>query len=230
MRLNQVGEYLLSRRGWGRLAALGLILMAGACYPGDGPTDVDDLDVVLTLYDQDVNFGGFQTFAMPDSIVEISIDTLDSLIPVSRANDELILDLVADNMAAAGFTRELDALANGADLVLLVTAVGVQKTDYYVYYDWWYYWGYWPGWGYPSYPYYGPGYGYYYPPAYVGDVTYEQGTLLLTLIDPTAADGSSGVPVIWSAAIRGLMNQGSATSRITDGINQAFVQSPYLSR
>jgi hypothetical protein len=211
------------------LAALGLVLATGACYPGDGPANVQDLDVTLTIYDESVNFAGFQTFAMPDTVVEVSNDTLDALIPISRANDELILDLVADNMASVGYTRELDPVDNGADLILLVSAIGVEKTDYWVYQDWWYYWGYYPGWGYPGYPSYGPGYGWYYPPTYVGSVTYEQGTLLLTLIDPNAADGTA-VPVIWSGAIRGLMNQGSSSTRITNGINQAFSQSPYLGR
>ena len=148
------------------MTALALVLAAGACYPGDGPTNVQDLDVILTLYDQEVNFGSFQTFAMPDTVVHVSNDTLDALVPISRDNDELVLDLVADNLVASGYTREFDALANGADLIMLVSAIGVENTEYWVYQDYWYYWGYWPGWGYPGYPGYGPGYWWYYPPTY----------------------------------------------------------------
>jgi len=229
MGLNRETQAKSSFWRWRGSAALALIVAAGACYPGDGPTNVQDLDVILTLYDQEVNFGSFQTFAMPDTVVHVSNDTLDALVPISRDNDELVLDLVADNLVAAGYTREFDALANGADLVMLVSAIGVEHTEYWVYQDYWYYWGYWPGWGYPGYPGYGPGYGWYYPPTYGGSVTFEQGTLLLTLIDPSAADGEA-VPVIWSGVVRGLMNYGGETGRITSGINQAFSQSPYLGR
>ncbi len=229
MRLSQVGESLFSGRVWGRLATFGLILAVGACYPGDGPSDVDDLDVVLTLYDQDVNFGSYQTFAMPDTVMHVNNDTLEALLPVPRTNDGLILDLVASNMVAAGFTRELDPLANGADLIMLVGAIGTEQTEYWAYYDWSYYWGYYPGWGYPGYGGYNPGYGWYYPPAYVGSTTFEQGSLVLTLVDPNAAAGEA-IPVVWSGVVRGLMNYGGATTRITTTINQAFSQSPYLSR
>ncbi len=230
MRFSLVGESKPSRRGgMARLAALGLILAVGACYPGDGPTNVQDLDVVLTLYDEDVTFGSFQTFAMPDTVLHVSNDTLDALLPVSRENDELILGLVANNMVAAGYTRELDPEANGADLIMLVGAIATEQTEYWVYYDWYYYWGYYPGWGYSGYPSYGSGYGWYYPPSYVGSTTFEQGSLVLTLVDPSAADGES-LPVVWSGVVRGLLNYGGETTRVTDGVNQAFTQSPYLGR
>ena len=222
-------EHRSSNRRWRRSAALVLVVAAGACYPGDGPTNVQDLDIVLTLYDQEINFRSFQTFAMPDTVLHVSNDTLDILIPVSRENDELILDLVAENMIAAGYFREFDNHANGADLVMLVGAIATEQTEYWVYQDWWGYWGYWRGWGYPGYPAYGPGYGWYYPPTYVGSTTFEQGSLVLTLVDPNAA-GIDGVPVIWSGVVRGLLNYGGETGRITSGIDQAFSQSPYLGR
>jgi hypothetical protein len=210
-------------------AVLGLAFVAGACYPGDGPTNVQDLDVVLTVYDQDTNFGGFQTFAMPDTVLHVSADIGDDILPLPRTYDDLILGVVANNMTAAGYTRELDAEANGADLVMLVGAIGVEKTQYWVYQDWWSYWGWWPGWGYPGYPGYGPGYGWYYPPTYVGGTSFEQGSLVMTLVDPNAGDGEA-IPVIWSGVVRGLLNYGGEANRLTNTINQAFTQSPYLGR
>jgi hypothetical protein len=229
MRLNRVRRSQGLQLGWGRWAALGLVLAAGACYPGDGPSNVQDLDVVLTLYDEDVNFGSFQTFAMPDSVVHVGNDTLDILLPVPRTNDDLILGLVADNMIAAGYTRELDPQNNGADLIMLVAAVATEQTEYWAYDPWGYYWGYYPGWGYGGYPSYDP-YGYYYPPSYVGSVTFEQGSLLLILVDPRNTNNEEDLPIVWSGVVRGLMNYGGETTRLTETINQAFSQSPYLGR
>jgi len=229
VRPSQVREARGSIRGWGRLAALGLVLLVAACYPGDGPTNVQDLDVVMTVYDQEVAFGSFQTFAMPDTVMHVSNDTLEALIPVSRDYDELVLSLVADNMASAGYVREFDPLNAGADLIMLVGAIATEKTEYWVYDPWYYYWGYYPGWGYPGYPAYGPGYGWGYPPTYVGSTTFEQGSIVLTLVDPTQGDGEE-LPVIWAGVVRGLLGYGGAEARISDSIDQLFSQSPYLGR
>ena len=213
----------------GILAALGLVLAVGACYPGDGPTNVQDVDVVLTLYDQTVNFGSFQTFSMPDSVVHVTGSIGDDIITLPRTNDELILGLVANNMTAAGYTREMDPEVNGADLIMLVGAIATEQTEYWVYQDWWSYWGWYPGWGYGGYPGYGAGYGWYYPPTYVGSTSFEQASIVLTLIDPTKGDGDA-VPVVWSGVIRGLLNYGGEAARITSAVNKAFTQSPYLVR
>jgi hypothetical protein len=214
-------------RGLGRLAGIGILLAGAACYPGDGPSNVQDLDVVLTLYDTEVDFSTFRTFAMPDSVVHVGSENGDNLIDLPRTYDDLILELAAENMASAGFIREPNPEENGADLVLLVGALG-SSSEYWVYQDWWYYWGWYPGWGYPGYPGYGPGWGWYYPP-YVGTVKFESGSIVLTLVDPTLVDGED-IPVIWTGVTRGLLEGGGAQGRITYALNQMFTQSPYLGR
>jgi hypothetical protein len=221
------GLPLVARRG----AIVGLILAAAACYPGDGPTNVQDLDVVITVYDQDVDFAGFHTYAMPDSVVYVGRKLGTDIVELSRENDELILDVISENMASAGYIREFDPGATGADLILLVGAIGVENTEYWVYQDWWSYYGWYPGWGYGGYPGYGAGWGWYYPPTYVGSTSFEQGTLVLTLVDPTAGDTSdNSVPVVWGGAVRGLLNYGGEAARLTRNINKLFTQSPYLGR
>lgn len=211
-------------RGWGRLAVLGLGLSVGACYPGDGPTNVEDLDVVMTVHDEDVTFSSFQTYAMPDTVVHITGPEVGEgidIIPLTREYDEMILDLAADNMAAAGYMREVDLEdALDADLVLLVGAIGTEKTQYWVGGGWWGWWGYYPGY---------PGYGWGWPPYYYGSTTLEQGTLMLTLLDPTGGEGQEG-KVVWSGIVRGLLGYSGAQGRITESINQMFTQSPYLSQ
>jgi len=109
--------------------------------------------------------------------------------------------------------------------------VGVDNS-YYVWYPGWGYWGWWPGWGY--WPGYGPGWGWGYP-GYVGRVTYETGTVFVDMIDPNdpaPAVEPPEIPVVWTGALRGILSGGAATAatRIVDGLNQAFDQSPYLGR
>jgi hypothetical protein len=199
------------------------------CYPGDGPTNVQDADIVVTIRDDAVDFGSFSTYAMPDTVLHLSSEAGDNIIDLSREYDELILDLVTDNMASAGYIREMDPQANGADLVLLVGAVGTERTDYWYGGGWWGYWGWYPGWGYPGYPGYGPGWGWGYPP-YLGSTTFEQGGIVLTLLDPTGENGNQEIPVIWGGVTRGLLSQAGSGTRITQAINQMFSQSPYLGR
>ena len=211
------------------VALLGLMLSVAACYPGDSPSNIQDYDVVLTVHDDAVDFGGFTTYAMPDTVLHVVGEDEDSgIIELPRDHDELVLELVADNMASAGYLREMDPENNGADLILLVGAVGTENTQYW--YGggcYWYCWGWWPGWGY--YPGYGPGWGWGYPP-YVGSTKFEQGTVLLTLIDPEGDAGENKVAVVWAGAARGLLGESSTGARITYGINQMFTQSPYLGR
>jgi hypothetical protein len=208
-----------------------MLMYLPACYPGD-PSSVTQLDVVLTIHDSTANFGGFLTYAMPDSVVHVTGDSLDigDIEDLPRDYDDLILETVEENMEDLGYVREDDPEDNGADLLLFVAAVGTESTSYWYVWDWWYYWGWYPGWGY--YPGYGPGWGWYYPPGWVGSVTYEQGTLLLTLVDPDEADEEEElIGVIWGGAVRGLLGSSSiAEQRIVDGIDQAFDQSPYLGR
>jgi len=199
--------------------ALGLLLWLPACYPGD-PTSVTQLDVVLTTHDSTVSFGSFTTYAMPDSVVHFSNDSLDNLADLPREFDDLILETVEDNMEALGYDREDDPLNNEADLVLLVGAVGVENTDYWYYGGYSYYWGYWGGY---------PGYGWYYPPYYVGSITYEVGTLMPFLVDPDSFDPDlEAIGVVWAGAVRGLLVDTPTPARVSDGIDQAFTQSPYL--
>lgn len=208
--------------------ALGLLLWLPACYPGD-PTSIAQLDVVITTHDSTVSFGSFTTYAMPDSVVHIDNDSLFDdldLVDLPREFDDLIMETVEDNMEALGYDREDDPLNNGADLVMLVAAVGVENTDYWYYGGWWGYWGYYPGWGYwGGYP----GYGWYYPPYWGGSVTYEVGTLMLFLVDPDAYDPElDAIGVVWAGAMRGLLASNPTSARVIDGVDQAFTQSPYL--
>lgn len=46
--------------------------------------------------------------------------------------------------------------------------------------------------------------------------------------DYRVVDGDTVTPMYWAGGVNGVLTSGSNTSRVTDGIDQAFEQSPYL--
>ena len=188
-----------------------------SCYPDYGLT-TSDYDTVITLYDNSADFNK-PTYAMPDTVVHfVEAGEEDN---VDRSKDALILSTIANNMTRLGYERvPVDTSADAPDFVILV---GVTVTDnygtaYYPGYGYWGGWGWWggyPGWGYPG-----------------GSVTYSYttGTIFMTMIDPEKFNaGSQTFGAVWLARINGILSSSASTSsRITQRINDAFNQSPYL--
>jgi hypothetical protein len=202
-----------------------------SCYP-DGPETTEDLDLVGTMYDKEFDFTAVNTFSLPDTIIHIVEDGGES--DMDRTHDELIIDRVRDHMISLGYTEEpLDTL-DPANVVLLITAISTTSTG--IYYDpaWWGYWGWWPGWGgYPGYPGWGPGWGYGYPWGYPVHYSYSSGSLFINMVDPDDTDlDEKTISVRWMAVLNALLegSKQQAEQRITDGIDQAFKQSPYLKK
>jgi hypothetical protein len=226
-------KHSLSSYSRGTLCGLASFLLAGgaalatACHP-DGPTSESDFDVVATVHDDTVNFGAIGTYAMPDSVVEIvPPESVATALPFNHAYDELILEGVASHLEALGYTRlpSYEA-ANPPDVIVTVRGIALRNTDIYVSYPWWGYWGWW---GWPCC--YGPGWGVGYPVVSVEQ--YDVGTILVDMWDPRRADTGEEdgvIPAIWVAALRGLLDDSStdAEARITQAIDRAFAQSPYL--
>ncbi|UCD23780.1 MAG: DUF4136 domain-containing protein [Gemmatimonadota bacterium] len=217
-------------------AALSLGIGAAACYPGS-IENIQELDVVVTVQDTSVDYSQFLLYAMPDTIVQIN-DTAEGSVELGRDHDALILSTIAQRMAQLGYVRvtipeppQVLPPDSTPDLVVLVTSVGVENS-YYAWYPGWGYWGWWPGWGY--WPGYGPGYGWGYPGYWVQG-SYQAGTLFMDMLDPNAPAQPvepPEIPVVWTGALNGVLGGSSAgtATRLTDGINRAFDQSPYLGR
>jgi hypothetical protein len=213
---------------WILIIVLPLLIIS--CYPG-GPASAEDLDIVGTSYDKEFNFGNVNTFSLPDTIVHFVVQgEEDSL---GRDYDDLIISRVKAQMISNGYTEEpLDTL-NPADVVLLISAMS--STNSGLYFDpawWWGYWGWWPGWGgYPGAPVWGPGWGMGLPVGYPVYIDYSTGTLFITMIDPENTNiDEMTVAVPWLAALNSLLSGGNRDKgqRITDNIDQAFKQSPYI--
>jgi hypothetical protein len=201
---------LLSYSLFAALAGFGL----AGCYPA-GPDYTEDLDVVYTTYDPEFDFVSRNTYAMPDQIVtDVQItnsgDTTYEYMKDVYAGP--ILDRIDANMASLGWTK-VDV---SADPNVLLMPAGISSTTYFYsyWYDWWYggYWGYW---------------GWYYPPYYTVS-SYTTGSLIMTIADPNIDSPVNRSPVAWIGAMNGLLTYSGNINRVLDGVDKAFLQSPYL--
>jgi hypothetical protein len=203
-------------------AMIGLAMAVYACYPG-GATNVSDFDLVITLFDENFEYGALKTYAMPDSVKEFP----DSTQTINPATATLILQTVADNMANYGYTRIInpDTLVADSipDVVIFCRAL-TQDFAAFSTYPWWGYWGYWGGWGG-----WGPGWGWGYPPGGVSVNTFTIGAVLIDMALPEEV-GPETLDGIWSAGLNGLLSNSLTgdQTRVKEGINRAFEQSPYL--
>ena len=190
------------------LIYLGIILLLGSCYP-EGPEYYEDLDLVYTNYDEEYNFVSKGTYSIPDKIVKISgilAGGDDPEFVKEPMATQMLLKMEA-NMTALGWVKTDDPA--DADVVLF-PAVWTNTTVYYWYDYWCWYYPYYCGWGW----------------GYPSVSSYTTGTLVMTLV----ADGPEYIEPsrVWSGVINGLLSGAYNTTRVNNGIDQAFEQSPYL--
>ena len=210
---------------WGAL--FGCSLGVAACYPGEIDSAAQT-DLVITFHKEGADFQANQTFAMPDSIVDVSVAAGGSS-SLNHAHDAEILAKIALEMTDMGYTRVLDTTVR-TDVVVLVSAITVENNVYYTY-PWYPYWGWWGGW----YPYSSPGVGstWYYPWYPVYTTNFTSGSLFITMIDPDVPppETSQGAgQAIWGAVVNGMLEgtDPEILARINNSLSQAFLQSPYL--
>ena len=230
------------RRIWfgGALAVVvagGLAALA-ACYPGT-VTSIEQLDVVVTLHNDTVDFNGRSTLAVIDSVIHlVDPDNPEDELPVSRDFDDLIISTVITNYEGLGYdvvivspTDSVFPPEERPDWVVFISASATENWFAYLTYPWWGSWGWWGGWG-GWWPGYGPGWGWWYPCCgSVGTGSYTTGTLFIDQIDPNNPDlAEQRLPSDWVGGLNGVLSGTSASTanRLTNGINQAFEQSAYL--
>jgi hypothetical protein len=202
---------LLWRGTLGVVTILVAALALSSCYPDYGLT-VEDYDAVATYRDPGTDFGGYTTFYLIPTVQHVlPPGTGDSY---TRAYDQTILTSVENNLEGLGYVKTLDS-AN-ADLAVQTS---LTQQEYMVYYGWGGYYGW--GWGWPG----------YYPPVY--GYSYTTGSIIVDMADVVRSNESEQAESIWFAVMQGLagVTTGATTdSRIRNGINQAFIQSPYLGK
>lgn len=200
------------------------VMLLAACHKEPYPQDGDNQYLVYTSPGKDVNFTQFQTFDIADSLLVIGQSDKPMY---SQSNNALaLIQAFRTNMEKRGFIYT----PSDPDADLGIQLTYVIKTERYVqYYDdpyWWLdYPGYWPS------GYWGNWTGFYYP----RPVTYAYTTnALLTDIVNLTGEEEVGKPleILWTSYIGGPAGaslQGDI-KRMEAAIDQAFVQSAYLTR
>jgi hypothetical protein len=191
------------------------IILIQGCYPNND-ISIEDSDVVLTSFNDSVNFQSLSTYYMPDTVLPI-VDPSD---PKDYTNpyQALMLSTVASNMSAYGYTRITDTTATPkpdvAVVLSVLTTTTVNAGWYYPYYGW----GYWGGWYYPYYP----------PVPYY--TSYSTGTVVINMFDRDIIGTDTITTQYWSAAANGILESSTSDmqNRIKAMINQAFEQTPQI--
>ena len=195
-----------------------LLLAVIGCtkYP-DLYDDERTKDLSLTLYDNTNDFSPYLTYSIVDTVGNVITEDDTLALEVSMFSD-LIISQINTNMTSLGYTK-VDTSAN-PDLLINAHTLSVDINyigSYYPYYGWGGggYWGY-------------PGYGYYYP--YYYSYTKSFGTVVMDIVDAkNRNDQTQQLKVVWTGLVLGATNStGSASSRITNGIDECFTQSSYL--
>jgi len=191
--------------------------------------------IVLTKHAPNANFGAYHSFFIRPEIRVLSDG--EAADPIEESYATPLLLQTSQNLALRGY-EQVDVKA---DAELAVELVYVRSVNSAVAcYSWWDsdYWGY-PAWGY--YPYYGG----------CSSTAWRAGTLATMIVDLTPArneggggegggsegDGAAGagpgeklLSTIWFSGVYGVEPdfKDAAAERARQGIDQAFVQSPYL--
>jgi Domain of unknown function (DUF4136) len=196
---------------------LALILLSITLFSCKTTPDASDLlqnMVVQTTYDENTDFSFYGSFTL-------SLDTLGLYANWTR--DTLILgeypsqitSMIKNEMASAGYNYQLKE--EDPDLGFAATVFD----NYNVYQTI----------NYPSYynGYYGYGYGGYYGPI-VSTYESQSSTLVIHLLDLKNRDSEGRLKVIWKAYIGDLTQSVDPDQKVLEAIQQAFKQSPYLSK
>jgi Domain of unknown function (DUF4136) len=199
---------------------LGVLLLLFGCSPNPAEDlSAEETDMVITRKDTAYNYQKDSLYAILDFVLEILPDTI---IPSDIQLDRDMIQEVRDQMAAYGY-RETDTNDLNLNVALVMTKFTIENSGAVNGGYWFGYPGYWNPWfvGYPGTGWYYPGYTYVY--------SYETGSVILAMFDWPKRDEQYQVPV-WEAGLRGVLssNPNNNSTRALWGINQAFVQSPYL--
>ena len=196
-------------------------LMAIACQKEPYSQDGDGEYLVYTSPAKDVDFTNFRTFDIADSVFVVGQTKKPYY---SQSNNALaLIQAYRTNMENLGYIY----LPSNPDAQLGIQVTYAEDTQKFVqYYDdpyWWLdypgywpagYWGNWTGWYYP------------YPVVY----TYTTNALIADMVDLTAGEQNGKLKIVWSCYIGGPASASINydVKRMTNAVNQAFAQSPYL--
>jgi len=198
------------------LSLTALVFLLTQCYP-EGPEYYDEMDLVYSNYDGTNDFTAQKTYSIPDKIMLVDDDLIGGEDPnfVKEPYATQVLEKIKLNMANYGWT--LVSEDKNPDVMLAPVGVQVTTTTY------WGYGGYWDWW-------YGGWYGWYYP--YPVVTSYSTGSLVVTMLNPKDLSPDGKARAVWTFIVNGILSSSSAdfANRVAKGVDQAYIQSPYLKK
>jgi hypothetical protein len=194
---------------------------AAACSCGVDAALFDEFSgSVVTVVDSGPALKSALTFALPDTIVELQ----QSAGTIQHASDREITASVRAHLVSRGWTDVSRDPGVRPDVLMLVAATTRIQTGV-VYTDWYGSWGYLPYWGSSVDASWAWG-----APSTAIPYAFPAGTLIIVMLDVRDQRVETRtIPLLWAAAIDGIVTSSIDTAeRAIAGVEQAFVQSPYL--
>lgn len=192
-----------------------LFMTAGSCIPDpDNLRLLDDL-VVETNYDTLSNFNSFSTFSIPTDTIGFfsNSDPGDTLLTAAESDFvRPIISRIREKTLEAGLTQV--AVKDNPDIGISVFVVNNYNLFTQVYYPN-YYSGYY-------------GYGSYYSYPIINTYARNTGSLVIEWVDLKNKLPGNKVKVVWKAVLGDVYSTVDLIPQTERGIDQAFLQSPYL--
>lgn len=211
-----------------RIVAVFIVIGLSGCAMEPEIADLVKYMVVQTQYDdtritdQENVFNGYSTFVLrEDTLGFVSTYSNDTILMDSPSTGidfvNAVIDKVADNAEANGFTRVEEEDDGDPDFAIKIVVLEnfsfLQTVSYPGYYS-----------GYYGY------YGGYYGPV-VNTYTSNFVTLVIEVVDiANYAENDDKYVVVWSAFIGDLLTTDDRKNKLLQAVDQAFVQSPYFSK
>jgi hypothetical protein len=203
---------------------IGVCLLVLACEPKPDALKLLDQLVVATNYDTQADFASYTTYSIPTDTIGFYSNASNDTIIVQKKSDfpRPVLETIQANLDTRGYSKV--ARTENPDLGVNVAVINDFNIFQQVVYPGGY-GGYGAGYYYPYYY----GYGSYYSP-YVNTYTSNTGVLVIEIIDLKNKTSDNKVKAIWTANMGDVYSTLDLLKQATDGINQAFVQSPYIDK
>ena len=203
------------KRVW--VVCVGVLPFLWSCQPEHENLRLFDEFVVSTNYDEAANFQSYSTYSIATDTIGFVSNRSNDTILVQKDLDfpRPVLQKIISNLNSAGYTK-VEKNSN-PDMRINVYVVNDYNLFQQVVY---------PSYYYPSYYGYGYGYGSYYP--YVNTYATNTGSLVVEILDLKNITPDKKVKVIWGAYMGDVYSTVNLVQQSEKGIDQAFIQSPYL--
>lgn len=216
---------MLTQRMKKSLICLYAALMLTGCSVRPDLGDLVKNMLVQTSAVENINFSNYVSFAIPGDTLGLLSNVSEDTIIVgnyARATTEKIIE----KMLEAGYDR----VGLDEDPDLGINAFILDNQGVFQSYSYGANFGY-PGYFYPGYyGYGGGGFGGYYGYPLIRNFSYQTGTMVIELVDLKNRTPDNKLQVVWVARIGDVYTSDDPLGNMVKAINQAYVQSPYLSR